>query len=534
MMDEQDQRIDDKNARDVISLASKDAERSAPRIDVLPASSVSQMMEMATQGFVVHRGAAPLYINQAMKDMLGVSDDRPLLQKSILEWIHRHDRERVADSVKRRMRGEAVDEFDRFRLSRPDAAEFWVNCRATLVDWPDGPAILASLTDITQLKQTERAQERSDELFKRVYHATPDMMSLTFMRTGIFLDVNDNLSNAVGLSRRAILGQSIFDLEIWEDPTIPLKIAATLKSDGCIRHMEANVRRRDGSTFPVKFSAELMIVDGEKVVLLIGRDITDEKRYETELRKSRDAAELANRTKSEFLANMSHELRTPLNAILGFSEIIKDEVLGPLGDRRYSEYAADVHRSGTHLLEIINDILDLSKVEAGRLEIYPSRVDIPNVVSQCLRLVQERADQADVSIHSLITPDNFSMTLDRRLFKQILLNLLSNAIKFTGKGGSIHLEIKAKSDGGCHVSITDTGIGMSKEDITQALTPFGQVDGAMTRRHQGTGLGLPLVAAFVAAHQGRLKIESRPGKGTMVLIDLPDADGPENADIIWS
>jgi two-component system cell cycle sensor histidine kinase PleC len=298
--------------------------------------------------------------------------------------------------------------------------------------------------------------------------------------------------------------------------------------------MEANVRRRDGSTFPVKFSAELMIVDGEKVVLLIGRDITDEKRYETELRKSRDAAELANRTKSEFLANMSHELRTPLNAILGFSEIIKDEVLGPLGDRRYSEYAADVHRSGTHLLEIINDILDLSKVEAGRLEIYPSRVDIPNVVSQCLRLVQERADQADVSIHSLITPDNFSMTLDRRLFKQILLNLLSNAIKFTGKGGSIHLEIKAKSDGGCHVSITDTGIGMSKEDITQALTPFGQVDGAMTRRHQGTGLGLPLVAAFVAAHQGRLKIESRPGKGTMVLIDLPDADGPENADIIWS
>ncbi|GER03897.1 hypothetical protein JCM17846_15790 [Iodidimonas nitroreducens] len=251
----------------------------------------------------------------------------------------------------------------------------------------------------------------------------------------------------------------------------------------------------------MKFSAELMIVDGEKLVLLIGRDITDEKKYETELRKSRDAAELANRTKSEFLANMSHELRTPLNAILGFSEIIKDEVLGPLGDRRYSEYAADVHRSGTHLLEIINDILDLSKVEAGRLEIYPSKVDIPNVVSQCLRLVQERADQADVSIHILITPDNFSMTLDRRLFKQILLNLLSNAIKFTSKGGSIHLEIKAKSDGGCHVSITDTGIGMSKEDIAQALTPFGQVDGAMTRRHQGTGLGLPLVAAFVAAHQ---------------------------------
>lgn len=488
----------------------------------LPPGVVAQILDMATQSFVVHRGGLPLFVNNVTADMLGVRDKSQSFKKTVLEWIHPDDRASVSRNIAARMEGRSAPQDQQFRLAREDGAEIWVDCRATVVDWPGGPAILATLIDITQLKQTERAHVRSDALFKRVFQATPDMMSLSYLRTGVFLDVNDNLANAIGMSRRKILGQSIFDLAIWGDPTVAIKIGNAIRTDGSIRQMEASVRRVDGTIFPVKFSAELLNVDGEEVILIIGRDITDEKKSEEELRNSRDMAELANRTKSEFLANMSHELRTPLNAILGFSEIIKGEVLGPLGDARYRDYANDVHRSGTHLLDIINDILDLSKVEAGRLEIYPSEVDVSELVAQCIRLIRELAHQAGLRLVSRIEPDEFSLFVDRRLFKQILLNLLSNAVKFTEQGGHIAINALALPDGGCKLIVTDTGVGMSKEEIERAMTPFGQVDGVMTRRHQGTGLGLPLIAAFVDVHEGTLHIDSEKNVGTTVTIVLPD------------
>lgn len=320
------------------------------------------------------------------------------------------------------------------------------------------------------------------------------------------------------------MGKSLFDLEIWNDPNMAVKIAAAIRRYGSLRDMQTELRSADGSVFPISFSAESIEMDGETVVLIIGRDIRVEKRREEELRKSRDAAELANRTKSEFMANMSHELRTPLNAILGFSEIIEREVLGPLGDPRYKGYAADVYRSGKDLLLIINDILDLSKVEAGRLEIYPTEVDVEELLTQCLRLVRARAQEARLVLESKTYPQSFSFSADRRLTKQILLNLLTNAIKFTEEGGYVRVTAEETDGGGCRLIVEDTGIGMSEDEIEKALTPFGQVDGTMTRRHEGTGLGLPLVAAFVEVHNGTLEIVSTKGEGTKVTVTLPDAE----------
>ena len=506
---------------DPLTTDTSTAQQPFYRTDALPKQILVELLDTATQAFVVHRGGSPLYVNAYALSLFGIAGRPPKPGRSVFDWVHADDRPRVAAYARARLAGRDAPEDYEFRVIREDGRELWVCCRAQVVDWSDGPAILASLTDITRHKQAERAQLRSEALFSRVFEATPNMAALSYLDTGLFLDVNDNFASAVGLTREEFLGQNIFDIGIWDDPRMPMRIRADILRSRSIRRRESQLRRKDGSTLPVALCAELLDIEEGKILLIIGRDITEDKRREAELTASRDAAEIANRTKSEFLANMSHELRTPLNAIIGFSEIIRDELLAPLPDPRYRDYAGDIQRSGTHLLEIINDILDLSKVEAGRLEIRPEPVDMAETVAQCERLVADRAAQAELEVVAQLNPEDFEVVADRRLLKQILLNLLSNAIKFTPSGGRVDIEAASLGGGGLRLTVKDSGIGMSEAEIAQALTPFGQADRSLTRRHEGTGLGLPLVAAFTEAHGGRLDIDSTPGRGTCVTVELP-------------
>ncbi len=498
-----------------------------PRIPVateLPHESLAEIVDSAVQGIIIHKGGPPLFINRAVARLVGARDVQEVVGRSILEWIHESDRARIAGHVAARLEGHDADvpRDYQFRLLRLDGGERWVDCRATAIRWQGDLAILATIFDITPQKQAEAARARSQTLFERVFAASPDMLALFYLDSGVFLDINPRFAEAVGLDRQHVLGQTIFDLRFWDDPAMPLKLRASMRRQRSIRDREAVARRADGQLFPIRFSAEKLVVDGADVVLVIARDVSEEKRREAELRTSRDAAELANRTKSEFLANMSHELRTPLNAILGFSEIIRAETLGPIGDPRYKEYASDIHRSGKHLLEIINDILDLSKVEAGRLEVHPETISVAEVVDQCIRLMRERARRGGISLSVAVEPIDLEVVADRRLVKQILLNLLSNAVKFTPEGGKITVRARQLPDGACLLCVADTGIGMSPDEIKKALVPFGQVDSVFTRRHEGTGLGLPLVQAFVQAHGGTLEIQSEKGKGTRADVILPN------------
>lgn len=239
-----------------------------------------------------------------------------------------------------------------------------------------------------------------------------------------------------------------------------------------------------------------------------------------ELHEPKEAADLANRTKSEFLANMSHELRTPLNAIMGFSEVIKDEMFGNSGVPQYVEYARDIHNSGSHLLEIINDILDLSKIEAGRFELSEENICIEDVLSAVHNLIKGRADVKQHTILIEIAPDFPTIFGDKRGIKQTLLNLVSNAVKFTDEEGSISVTARMAGDV-AEIAVADNGIGIAPEDLEKVMSPFGQVDSALARDHQGTGLGLPLVQAMVHMHGGRLRLSSKPGQGTTVTIVLP-------------
>jgi len=260
--------------------------------------------------------------------------------------------------------------------------------------------------------------------------------------------------------------------------------------------------------------------EGGSIIFL--SDFTAIKEREESLRRAKREAEAANASKTRFLANMSHELRTPLNAIIGFSEIISGQLFGTIGNERYLDYSQDILRSGRHLLSVINDVLDLSRSESGKLVMDAKPVDMRLVLGDCIAMVRE---QCAVAGHSLAAPEwNHEIPLagDAAKLRQIFLNLLSNAIKFTERGGTISLDL-TETEEEIAVTVGDTGIGMDPEDVEVAFQPFAQVDNRLERRYEGTGLGLPLTKALVDLHKGSIRIDSARGRGTRITVTFPRA-----------
>lgn len=311
--------------------------------------------------------------------------------------------------------------------------------------------------------------------------------------------------------------------------------------------------RSDSTTFPMFLKINKLEIQGQNYFVGIVRDISTQKAAEAELeahrerlqgmldersqelqntvslleeeiterRRAEEEAQRANRSKSAFLANMSHELRTPLNAILGFSEIISERSFGDAAIERYSDYASDILTSGEYLLNIINDILDLAKIEANEVELDDIRVDPVQLVENCLRLTKGKAESACLKLSTLYRHGEFEIVCDERKLQQILVNLLTNAIKFTETGGTISLSTCVADSGQFIFEVKDTGIGIAESDIPKILSPFGQIASSLSRKSVGTGLGLPLVNALVELHGGYMKISSVVGEGTRVQVFLP-------------
>lgn len=275
--------------------------------------------------------------------------------------------------------------------------------------------------------------------------------------------------------------------------------------------------------------------DSNEIVLLtdsfnsmlyeIGERDRQLKQQNVDLKDARDKAEAANRAKSQFLANISHELRTPLNAIIGFSSILMNQLFGTLGDPKYMEYSKDINESGMHLLDIINDILDLAKAEAGKLDLNYEEVHIGKAISKCMNIMSERAKKGNVTLINEVPKGMPPLVADRLRFIQILLNILSNAIKFTEDGGTVTISGGTREINGKLATfvftVTDTGIGMTQADIEKAFQSFGQVDSGLNRKYEGTGLGLPLTRKLLELHNGYITLESEPGAGTVATICLP-------------
>jgi signal transduction histidine kinase len=289
-------------------------------------------------------------------------------------------------------------------------------------------------------------------------------------------------------------------------------VTASMRKDEALREWRA-----DAYTQALALLFRSVFVAG--IGWFLVRQLRLRETMEQELIRAKNKAEAASRAKSEFLANMSHELRTPLNAIIGFAEIIKKRTFGSASER-YIEYAGDIYNSGTHLLGLINDILNLSKLEAGKLQLQDEDVDLALAIAACRNLIEAAAHEANIRLTVTLDPEVLMVRADERRLRQILINLLSNAVKFTPDGGSVSVK-SMRRNGGVAISVSDTGIGIAPENIPKALSPFDQIERKVRRKQEGTGLGLPLAKQLTELHGGTLKIESEIDVGTIVTILLP-------------
>jgi len=339
-----------------------------------------------------------------------------------------------------------------------------------------------------------------------------------------WLNANRTLATMLGYEnpRDLLAAQPDFHGHLFTNPAEREDWINRLKTDTC-RDYEAEFFTQNGGVMFVCISGRAVVDEEDKKrhYECTMYDITERRRAELGLLQAKEQADFANRSKSEFLANMSHELRTPLNAIIGFAEIIKDQLFGPVGQTQYVEYAKDIYDSGGLLLSLINDILDMSKIEAGKRELAEIDLDMAKLVRSVGVLVDSRAKLGKVRMHWEVPKDLPHLRGEERALKQILTNLLTNAIKFTPEGGTVTIGAALDQSGNMRISVTDTGIGIAAEDIAVALAPFGQIESALSRKHQGTGLGLPLTKALVELHGGVLDLQSKLGEGTTVTLIFP-------------
>jgi PAS domain S-box-containing protein len=373
---------------------------------------------------------------------------------------------------------------------------------------------------LNEALRREVAMRRITEEDLRLNQAAIDCSSEAIClvdRSGRYLNANDATCRQLGYTRDELRNLTIFDVAFHVTPEMWPQRWRTYQENGSSTFEGMRVTK-DGRKLPVDMTVSFVQFGDREYLLTMARDATGRRAIEYELRNARDKAETANQAKSQFLANMSHELRTPLNAIIGFSEVISSALFGPL-DARYRDYAKDIHGSGHHLLRIINDLLDLSKVEAGRLELHDSPVKIGALFETCRRMMNDRAAAANVMLDFAET--DLEVSGDELRLDQVLLNLVSNAVKFTPAAGAVHVAARLTGEGGVAVSVADTGIGMAADDIPRALQPFGQVDNSLSRPHGGTGLGLPLAIRLVELHGGIVTVDSELGVGTTVTFILP-------------
>jgi len=448
--------------------------------------------------------------------IFGIPKDTPLTYETFLRTIHPADRAYVNERWSAAVRGEPYDIEHRIIVG--DTVK-WVRERAELDFDGDGKLLggFGIAQDITDRKNAEVVKARYELIAK---YARDPLLLLGL--DGNIMEANQAAVQLYGYPREELIGLRLYVLSRDDAEVVDLQMQQAL-AEGVL--FETAHVRKDGSLVPVEVSSRGVVIAGEELLLSVIRDVSTRKETERTLRLAKEEAERASQAKSDFLASMSHELRTPLNAIMGFSQVLENEYFGPMSDKQ-KEYASDIYESGKHLLSLINDILDLSKIEAGKMEPQWSRIQVDGLLEQSRTLVREKCFKHGISLDFEAAPQvrGLAITADERRLKQILYNLLSNATKFTPDGGSIRVRAKLTEESVpmLEVSVADTGIGIAPEHQPLVFEAFYQVHYGTVNKTPGTGLGLCLVRQLVALHGGRIWVESGgEGHGSCFTFVIP-------------
>jgi len=400
---------------------------------------------------------------------------------------------------------------------RKDGLLIYVDLSLKTVRRPEAGIDLMSVTakDVTPLK-VARDANLLEAKYRGLLDSTPDAIIMV-NTTGRIVLLNGQAEEVFGYPRRDLIGQPVEILLPERFRGGHVGYRGNFLSQPRARPMGAGLElfglRRDGVEFPVEISLSPLETEVGTLVMSAIRDITERKIQERRVQE-------ANRLKSEFVANMSHELRTPLNGIIGFSEFLIDEKPGPLNPKQ-REYLHDILESGRHLLQLINDVLDLSKIEAGKMTLSPERFSVSEAMGEALTVIDAMAQEKGIDIRTAIDPQLGKVTLDRAKFKQVLYNLLSNAVKFTDDGGEVRIRAARSGPDRFQVQVADTGIGIRREDFSRLFAAFEQLESGADRRFQGTGLGLALTKRIVELQRGTIAVDSEVGKGSTFTVELP-------------
>ena len=484
-----------------------------------------------------------IFWSQSMFDILGLEAKQDLLSFGDVSALVHPDDVRLYEVATELVdaRASAIDHA--FRMRHADGHWVWLRARCELVRQPSepGPHLIGIAVDITEQKNLVEKTVAADMRLRDAIETIPEAFVLWDAENRLVL-CNSNFQELHDLPDEAITVGASYEsvVSAGQKPVVRNKVSTAGPALPGARTFEAQLedgrwlhiserRTKDGGYVSVGTDItalkthEEKLIDSEKRLMASVADLRASQQRTEELAEQyaaeKDRAEEANQAKSKFLANMSHELRTPLNAIIGFSEIMQSGMFGPLGARKYLEYCSDIHSSGEYLLDVINDILDMAKIEAGRIRLDFEDLDLDGLLNEAMRVVAARAQDKQLSLNARIAPE-LQLRADRRAIMQVALNLLSNAVKFTPAGGSV--TVRARATEHCVVlAIADSGIGIAQDALARLGRPFEQVESQLTKSHQGSGLGLAISKSLVELHGGRMRIRSTLGKGTLVAVRLP-------------
>jgi two-component system, cell cycle sensor histidine kinase PleC len=484
-----------------------------------------------------------IFWSQSMFDILGLKAKEDLLSFGDVSTLVHPDDVQLYELASELADAKLTFIDHAFRMRHADGHWIWLRARCELVSQPrePGPHLIGIAVDITEQKSLVEKTVAADLRLRDAIETIPEAFVLWDADNRLVL-CNSNFQELHDLPDEAITVGASYESVVaaGQKPVVRNKVSTGGPAIPGARTFEAQLedgrwlhiserRTKDGGYVSVGTDItalkthEEKLIDSEKRLMATVADLRASQQRSAELTEKyaeeKTRAEEANQAKSKFLANMSHELRTPLNAIIGFSEIMESNMFGPLGADKYHEYCSDIRSSGQYLLEVINDILDMSKIEAGRIRLDFEDLALDPLLGEAMRVVSARAHDKQLELVARISPE-LRLRADRRALKQIALNLLSNAVKFTPAGGRV--TVRGRSTDRCIVlAIADTGIGIAPDALTRLGRPFEQVESQLTKSHQGSGLGLAISKSLVELHGGRMRIRSTLGKGTLVVVHLP-------------